>query len=214
MDRDERLVHRLEAFCDIVIGFSLAELTFGLVIPGHAIALVTNPTWLIYYLFTFSIVALMWWSHYRLFTTIFYPDTPNILLNYAWLASVGLLVFFMQVNARAHTSRDAIVASDLYFVTLAVNFALNATMMTRSYRRRGNLLDESGRTRVVRVIVSSLLSALLLVVGVLWAGTSNPTNSLFIPLAMAVGFGGGRYVLALWNHLRDRLRERMERARN
>ena len=66
----------------------------------------------------------------------------------------------MQVNARAHSSGDA--------------------------------------------IVSSLLSALLFVVGVLWAGTSNPTNSLFIPLAMAVGFGGGRYVLALWNHLRYR----------
>jgi len=211
MERDERLVHRLEAFCDIVIGFSLAELTFGLVIPAHAIGLVTNPTWLIYYLFTFSIVALMWWSHYRLFQTIFYPDTPNILLNYAWLASVGLLVFFMQVTARAQTPRDTIVAADLYFTTLAVNFALNATMMARSYRRRGNLLDESGRTRVLRVIISSLLSAPLLLVGLLWAGTSKPSNAVYIPLAMAIGFGGGRPLLLLWTRLRNRHRESRER---
>uniref|UniRef100_E6Q353 Uncharacterized protein n=1 Tax=mine drainage metagenome TaxID=410659 RepID=E6Q353_9ZZZZ len=106
MERDEHLVHRLEAFCDIVVGFSHAELTFGLLIPGHAIALVTNLNWLMYYLLTFAIVALMWWSHYRLFKTIFYPDTVNILLNYAWLASVGLLVFFMQVTAHAVTPSD------------------------------------------------------------------------------------------------------------
>ncbi|MDH2909805.1 MAG: TMEM175 family protein [Candidatus Eremiobacteraeota bacterium] len=204
MERDEHLVHRLEAFCDIVVGFSLAELTFGLLIPGHAIALVTNLNWLIFYLVTFAIVALMWWSHYRLFRIIFYPDTLNILLNYAWLASVGLLVFFMQVTARATTSLDSLVATDLYFSTLAINFVLNSVMLMHSYRKRGGILDEPGRARVVRVTVATLLSALMLAVGVLWVSATTPTTAIYLPLAIFVGFGGSGALVAFWNRLRNR----------
>jgi hypothetical protein len=45
MIRDEsekEVVHRLEAFSDIVIGFSLAQLGLTLIIPRHAIDLFSN----------------------------------------------------------------------------------------------------------------------------------------------------------------------------
>ena len=208
MERDEQLVHRLEAFCDIVIGFSLAELTFGLVIPNHAIALVRDPSWILYYLFTFSIVALMWWSHYRLFRVVFYPDTLNILINFAWLATVALLTYFMQISAHAATLRDGVIGTELYFATLAINFVLNAAMTAGSYRRRGAFLDDAGKARIVRVIASALLSALLLSIGTYWAATRGPAYLSLVPLAMVVGYGGGgRLLVALWNCLRNRPKE-------
>jgi hypothetical protein len=37
----DRSAHRLEAFSDVVIGFSLAQLGLTLVIPAHAIEFVT-----------------------------------------------------------------------------------------------------------------------------------------------------------------------------
>ncbi|MDH2910224.1 MAG: hypothetical protein PXZ07_08965 [Candidatus Eremiobacteraeota bacterium] len=77
-------------------------------------------------------------------------------------------------------------------------------MMVRSYRKRGAILDESGRSRVVRVTVASALSALLLAVGMLWASATTPTNAAYLPLAMLVGFGGSGALLTLWNRLRNR----------
>jgi len=180
MERDEHLVHRLEAFCDIVIGFSLAELTFGLVIPSHTMTLVRDPSRFLYYLFTFSIVALMWWSHYRLFRVVFYPDTINILINFAWLASVALLTYFMQISAHAATLRDSALGTELYFVTLAINFALNAAMTARSYRRRSVFLDEAGKARITRVIASALLSAL-------WSSRMVGAAACWLPPGRASG---------------------------
>jgi len=42
-EREARLVHRIESFSDLVIGFSLALLGLTLVIPAHATELLAHP---------------------------------------------------------------------------------------------------------------------------------------------------------------------------
>ncbi|HZT11708.1 MAG TPA: TMEM175 family protein, partial [Candidatus Baltobacteraceae bacterium] len=78
MDRDEseeRSIHRFEAFSDIVIGFSLAQLGASLALPSRPIELFTNLIWLVAFLWAFAMVCSMWWFHHRFFTQLFVPRT-------------------------------------------------------------------------------------------------------------------------------------------
>ena len=84
-ERAERLTRRIESFSDLVIGFSLALLALTLTIPPHIIELATNPWWLVAYIWTFAVIAGIWYNHQRLFTHFFWPETLTIVLNFALL---------------------------------------------------------------------------------------------------------------------------------
>lgn len=124
---DERYVHRIEAFSDIVIGFSLAQLGATLVIPPHAQNLVDNPGWLTGFLWTFGLVCLMWWNHHRLFRT-FKPTPISLVLNFVLLATIVLLVYFAQIFARVNALHDALVAGRLYFGALSLAAIVSALL--------------------------------------------------------------------------------------
>lgn len=194
VERDDHFVRRLESFSDIVIGFSLAEIVLGLAIPAHAVTLVTHPAWFIYYLFTFALVALFWWTHYRLYRTIFFPDTLNVVLNYAWLATVGLLVYFMQVWSHAHTPNDAIVVSRLYYLTLSANFGVSAILVARSYRVRSSALERIGRWRTLGALWGSLGACVLLIAALLLTMNVGPNAIWLVSLAIPAGFAAGRLI--------------------
>jgi uncharacterized membrane protein len=95
---DERLIHRLEAFSDIVIGFSLAQLalTLGPVHPGDLFGR-DHGTPLIAFVITFAIVCGMWWSHHQLFTHFFVPKPATIVLNFATLGSLLFAIYSVQL---------------------------------------------------------------------------------------------------------------------
>ncbi len=97
---DERTIHRFEAFSDIVIGFSLAQLGATLVIPPHGQSLFADPTWLIAFLLAFTTICALWFFHHRLFASIFVPRTIPIILNFAWLAVVVLCAYSTQLIVR------------------------------------------------------------------------------------------------------------------
>jgi uncharacterized membrane protein len=99
-ESDERTVRRFEAFSDIVIGFSLAQLGVSLVIPTRVIDLFLNPVWLFSFFWTFSVICALWWFHHRIFASIFMPRTLPVLLNFLWLAVLVLCVFAMQISIR------------------------------------------------------------------------------------------------------------------
>jgi uncharacterized membrane protein len=97
---DERTVHRLEAFSDIVIGFSLAQLGAALTIPKAGGVLFADPTWLLTFLLPFATICAMWFFHHRLFASIFVPRTVPMIINFAWLAVVVLCAFTTQLVVR------------------------------------------------------------------------------------------------------------------
>lgn len=87
---DERTVHRLEAFSDIVIGFCLAELGATLTFDQKTMTL--DPVGVIAFFIAFAIICSLWFFHHRLFQGLFRPRTLPIVLNFLWLAVVVLLV--------------------------------------------------------------------------------------------------------------------------
>lgn len=107
-ESDQRLIHRLEAFSDVVIGFSLAQLALTLAIPKNAaLGLLHDPSPLVAFVITFTLVCGMWWAHHRLFAHYFVPIAPMIILNFVTLAGVSFSVYCVQLMFhRGHTSLD------------------------------------------------------------------------------------------------------------
>jgi uncharacterized membrane protein len=125
---EEHFIHRLEAFSDIVIGFTLAQIGATLVLPEHAAGLLNGPWWFVTYLWTFSIVCLMWWMHNRVFRTVFSPTPLSVILNFVLLACIVLMIYFAELLTHAQTLVDFVVAARLYYAALAVTFALTAVL--------------------------------------------------------------------------------------
>lgn len=134
---DEHLLHRLEAFSDIVIGFSLAELGLSLVIPAHIAQLWERPIPLVAFAITFALICAIWYAHNRLFAHYFVPTPVNIVLNFFTLGSVIMLVYSVQLYVHFLRERSAIA---FYAGCLAAAFALIAALYAIGLRQRREFL--------------------------------------------------------------------------
>lgn len=138
-ERDaERTIHRVEAFSDVVIGFSLAELGASLVMPANhaeASAIFTHPQWIFSFVFTFGIICVLWFFHHRLFEHLFTPRPLPMLLNFIWLGSVVLVVYASQLLARYWDVRGA---EQMYFGLYAVAYGILAFQAFLGMRDRNS----------------------------------------------------------------------------
>jgi uncharacterized membrane protein len=199
--RDEVFVRRLEAFGDIVMGFSLALLGLTLVVPDHAAALVEHQDWLVAYVWTFALVCVLWASHYWTFRYVFVPTPLCLVVNYAKLALTVLLVFMVQVLLRSYgtgTASDIIYANELYWGCLAGIWAATAILLVVGLRdRRSSLPPEivaRCRTRIYRIAAT----VPVMVAGILIGAHGRPGNmSMVVAIALLVGLAVGRIVAAL-----------------
>lgn len=177
---DERFVHRLEAFSDIVIGFSLAQLGASLVVrPASQLA--SHPGWFAVFLWTFALVCFSWWNHNRIFRGTFTPTAWALVCNFALLATVVLIVYFAQVFARPGTAQDAVDAARLYFGTLGANYLLMALLYRIATQKRGRA-----------VLINLCGGGLLLLVVVLAPVLGNPfleiqTMAIAVPAGFLLG---------------------------
>ena len=146
-ESEERSIHRFEAFSDVVIGFSLAQLGVSLAIPNHPADLFTNPTWLAVFVWAFAMVCAMWWFHHRLFTQIFLPRTIPILLNFVWLAVVILCVYTAELSSKF--PGDPIVWR-MYFVLFALAYGILTLQYVICMRLRGDALSPEERIAATR----------------------------------------------------------------
>ncbi|HEY1881754.1 MAG TPA: TMEM175 family protein [Candidatus Cybelea sp.] len=204
--RDEVFVRRLEAFGDIVMGFSLALLGLTLVVPDHAAALLEHQTWLIAYVWTFALVCIMWASHYWTFRYVFVPTPFCLVVNYAKLALTVLLVFMVQVLMRSYetgTARDVIVANELYWGCLAAIWAATALLLLVGLRdRRAFLAPEIAHRAVARIYrIAATIPALVVGIFIGAHGAADLMSSV-VAISLVVGLVLGRAGAALV--LRDR----------
>lgn len=93
---DGRIVHRLEAFSDIVIGFCIAEVGLGLRLPASVHDFARAPTTVFQFGLSFMLIAALWWLHNRLFANYFVPNRISIILNFMLLGALVLTVYFFQ----------------------------------------------------------------------------------------------------------------------
>ena len=183
--RDERLVRRLESFSDLVIGFSLALLSLTLAVPNHVVDLVRNPWWLIAYVWTFTVIASIWYTHQRLFSSYFTVRPFTIFLNFVLLASLGLIVYFVQVFVHVQGEPDKVWAFLAYFFMQSISFIVMGALYAHGVRARWAELDGELRYRGVRQAVRMLTTGGTVLVGVAITAARHPQS---IDDAVTVGY--------------------------
>ncbi|MGB6984703.1 MAG: TMEM175 family protein [Candidatus Aquilonibacter sp.] len=196
-ERQERLIRRLESFSDLVIGFSLALLGLTLAIPNHLIDLYRNPWWLIAYVWTFGVIASIWYTHQRLFSYYFTVRPYTILLNFALLASLGLIVYFVQVFVHVQGEPDKVWAFLIYFFVQGLAFTIMGVLYTHGVRARWARLDVELRYEGVRHAARMLAGGIGVLIGVTIAALRHPQSmddAFYVAIISLLGLLGARIV--------------------
>lgn len=198
---EERLVHRLEAFSDVVIGFSLAQSGVQLAIPAAGEAFHFHPFPLFAFLVTFGTVCGMWWSHHKLFDRYFVPAPLSIVMNFASLAGVIFVVYSLQVWLHSGPRDGSAYA--MYFGAFGFVCAMLAIQYAIGLRLRGDSMEpqvfRDGRRGLLRLAGLTLIFAVSAAYIVRW-GIEAPL-ALWIPLPFVIWQRG----LAIYWRRRDRL---------
>lgn len=183
-ESDELFTRRLEAFSDIVMGFSLAQLGVVLGVTNRNVAFFSDPTLLISFLFPFAIICSMWFFHHRLFSYVFVPRTWPVLLNFVWLAAVVLLV----LGAESYIRASSVTTTRFYFAMyafvcalLGVQYLLAIRYAREEQRPLRRLRSERGAVFMFLWTVPCLLALL-----VVYVFPPGPFYSLiFVPFFIA-----------------------------
>ncbi|HEV2803794.1 MAG TPA: TMEM175 family protein [Chthoniobacterales bacterium] len=131
----EGFTRRLEAFGDLVFGFSLSLLAIRLELPAKVEDIFEAARWGTFVI-TFGIVCVFWLAHYRVFRYQFVARGPDVVLNFVFLFGIAIMPFTVQTFLRFMPNQDAIL---LYFGDFALIFAALATLRCRALlQRRGD----------------------------------------------------------------------------
>ena len=155
----ERFTHRLEAFSDLVFGFSLSLLATRLDVPAD-VSDVFNATRWATFIITFGMICAIWLAHYRIFRHHFVAQIPDVIVNFVFLLGIAVLPYAVQTFLRFTGGRDAIV---LYFGDFALVFTALATLRWRALRQRRGDSDGDVRLREWRGTVRQYVIVLMII---------------------------------------------------
>jgi TMEM175 potassium channel family protein len=153
----ERFTHRLEAFSDLVFGFSLSLLATRLDIPAK-VTEVFEPTRWATFIITFGMICLIWLAHYRIFRHRFVARTPDVVVNFVFLFGIAIVPYTVQTFLR-FGSGDALL---LYAGDFGLVFTALATLRWRALRQRRGDADVDIRLREWRATVRQYLIVVLI----------------------------------------------------
>ncbi len=187
MNGDERTLHRLEAFSDIVIGFCIAEMGLNLVVPKTAAQLPSIVIGTDGFVTSFVLIAIVWWIHHRLFKSIFVLNTAMVIVNFAMLGALVLMVYFQQICVHLIAIGDDVtVAVQLWLVSYSVVYALVAVMLWYGLRVRWRMLSEDDlRWAFGRAALVSLGSLIFIAYALIFKYRVH-SSELFLILAVVI----------------------------
>ncbi len=145
----ERFTHRLEAFSDLVFGFSLSLLATRLELPAKAENIFEATRWGTFVI-TFGIVCAFWLTHYRIFRHHFVARAPDVAINFIFLFGIAIMPYTVQTFLRFMPGQDAIL---LYFGDFGLIFAALATLRCRALLQRRGEPDAEVRLKEWRETV-------------------------------------------------------------
>lgn len=160
----ERFTHRLEAFSDLVFGFSLSLLATRLDIPAEPSRIFDAARWGTF-IITFGIICVLWLAHYKIFRRHFVPQIPDVVINFIFLLGIAVLPYAVQIYLRFTADPDSLT---LYFGDFALVFGALATLRCRALLQRRDDPDKDLRLREWRATVRQF-TIVLVVVGSLIA---------------------------------------------
>lgn len=155
---DERFTRRLEAFSDLVFGFSLSLLAARLDVPSSA-AEILNGAKIAAFVITFGIICALWLEHYRIFRHHFVARPFEVIVNFIFLFGLASLPYALQTFLRF---QDEPKSLGLYLGDMALILATLSTIRLRGLRQHGRALDESTRLGEWRRVVGQYTLALIL----------------------------------------------------
>jgi len=123
------LVGRLEAFSDIIFGFSISQLASILKIPDTGSALITQLPNFLLFCITFMLLCAICWSHYRLFRYFFVANRLDVVMNFILLALVALVTYSLQMAFQLKSTYA--VGWQCYFANMAGIFGLMSALYFR-----------------------------------------------------------------------------------
>ena len=192
----QRFSHRLEAFSDIVIGFSLAQLSLSLAIPSRLDDLKHQPFEFFAFAITFVIICIMWLRHHKWFEHYFIPTPPNVVLNFAILGSIVLLVYALQVFLHfIRLGQSFVPPFALYLGALAlVTFLFAIAYFVGASRPRVAMSRDirgAGYIQALRLFGATLGTLTGLLITIVVSGGSELL--IVATLCIAIGAAIGRY---------------------
>ena len=155
----ERFTHRLEAFSDLVFGFSLSLLATRLDLPTKDENVFESTRWGTF-IITFAIICVIWIAHYRIFRHRFVARVPDVAINFVFLFGIAVLPYAVQTFLRFTMEPDTTL---LYFGDFALVFAALATLRWRALLQRRGEADVTVRLKEWRETVRQYGIVLIIV---------------------------------------------------
>jgi uncharacterized membrane protein len=156
----ERFTRRLEAFSDLVFGFSLSLLATRLDVPTDEREIFNATRWATFVI-SFGMICAIWLAHYRVFRHQFIARTFEIVVNFIFLLGIAVLPYVVQTFLRFQSNRQSFL---LYFGDFTLIFATLAILRVSALRQRRDEADASTRLREWRGIVRQSTVTILFVV--------------------------------------------------
>lgn len=155
----ERFTVRLEAFSDLVFGFSLSLLATRLDIPANASDVFDTTRWLTF-IVTFGTICAIWLSHYRIFRHHFVARTPDVITNFVFLLGIAVLPYCVQIFLRFPNAPNVI---SLYLGDFGLLMCALATLRWRALLQRREDPDVDVRLREWRGTVRQYILVLVII---------------------------------------------------
>ena len=174
----ERFTQRLEAFSDLVFGFSLSLLATRLDVPANVGEVFDTTRWGTF-IITFGIICAIWLAHYRIFRHRFIARTPDVIVNFVFLFGIAVLPYAVQTFLRFQAGRDALI---LYFGDFALIFTALATLRWSALRQRRGDDDVEVRLREWRGTVRQYIIVLIFVGLLLAMNAGTLANEKLFPI--------------------------------
>lgn len=174
----ERFTQRLEAFSDLVFGFSLSLLATRLDVPANVGEVFDAARWGTF-IITFGTICAIWLAHYRIFRHRFIARTPDVIVNFVFLFGIAVLPYAVQTFLRFQAGRDALI---LYFGDFALIFTALATLRWSALRQRRGDDDIGVRLREWRGTVRQYIIVLIFVGLLLAMNAGAVANEKLFPV--------------------------------
>ena len=159
---DEKLTSRLEAFGDLVFGFSLSLIALRLDVPLRAEEILEPTRWLPV-IITFALICRFWLEHYRVFRHRFVLRTPDMVVNFAFLFGIAILPYAVQVFLRfpMQLMPVSLYFGDVVLVLTTLSFLRVRGLMQRRLDPDHEARLNDWRRSVAQVSVAVSATALL-----------------------------------------------------
>jgi len=172
---------RIEAFSDIVFGFSLFNLALNLKAPATPHELIAQIPQFAVFIGTFGVLCSIWWLHHRLFLEFFKPDNAGIVLNFFLLGAVAMFTYPLQLFMKFGTDNTITFAA--YAVGGALVYGLCAALLIKGLVQLGPAHPPSRRAAGIMLATRLTIVALSMIAAL----TVSSQGAFVMALSITLG---------------------------